>query len=52
MVILGFLLTNIGTNKYKSLFFLVFFAISWAAPMAHGGSQASGLIGAVATGLS
>ena len=32
-----------------SLFCL--FAISWAAPAAHGGSQARGLIGAVATGL-
>ena len=27
------------------------FAISWAAPAAYGGSQARGLIGAVATGL-
>ena len=27
------------------------FAISWAAPAAHGGSQARGPIGAVATGL-
>ena len=27
------------------------FAISWAAPMAYGGSQARGLIGAVATSL-
>ena len=26
-------------------------AISWAAPAAYGGSQARGLIGAVATGL-
>ena len=32
-------------------FFFFFFAISWAAPMAHGGSQAGGLIGAVATSL-
>ena len=31
--------------------FLVFFAISWAAPAACGGSQARGRIGAVATGL-
>ena len=29
---------------------LVFFAISWAAPTAHGGSQARGVIGAVAAG--
>ena len=27
------------------------FAISWAAPMAYGGSQARGPIGAVAAGL-
>ena len=27
------------------------FAISWAAPVAYGGPQARGLIGAVATGL-
>ena len=27
------------------------FAISWAAPMAYGGSQARGLIGAVAASL-
>ena len=27
------------------------FAISWAAPMAYGGSQARGRIGAVAIGL-
>ena len=33
------------------LFFLIFFAISWAAPVAYGGSQARDLIGAVATGL-
>ena len=35
-------------------FFFVFFfplAISWAAPLAYGGSQARGLIGAVAAGL-
>ena len=31
--------------------FIYFFAISWAAPMAHGGSQTRGRIGAVATGL-
>ena len=33
------------------LFIYLFFAISWAAPAAHGGSQARGPIGAVATGL-
>ena len=32
-------------------FFFVFFAFSRAAPMAYGGSQARGLIGAAATGL-
>ena len=34
-----------------NFFFVFFFAISWAAPTAYGGSQARGLIGAVATGL-
>ena len=33
------------------LFIYCLFAISWAAPAAYGGSQARGLIGAVATGL-
>ena len=32
-------------------FFCLFFAFSWAAPTAHGGSQARGPIGAVATSL-
>ena len=32
-------------------FVVVVVAISWAAPAAYGGSQARGLIGAVATGL-
>ncbi|MCA0768131.1 hypothetical protein KQW08_24770, partial [Vibrio vulnificus] len=38
---------------FLSFFVVVvcFFAISWAAPMAYGGSQARGQIGAVATGL-
>ena len=31
--------------------FICLFAISWAAPAAYGGSQARGLIGAVATNL-
>ena len=35
----------------KFFFFLVFLAISLAAPAAYGGSQGRGLIGAVATGL-
>ena len=30
---------------------IVFFAISWAAPTAYGGSEARGRIGAVAAGL-
>ena len=32
-------------------FFFCLFAISWAAPAAYGGSQARGLIGAIAAGL-
>ena len=32
-------------------FFFVFFAISWAATAAYGGSQARGLAGTVATSL-
>jgi len=32
-------------------FFFVFLLFLWAAPTAHGGSQARGPIGAVATGL-
>ena len=43
-------------GRYFSFFFFFFFffclfAISWAAPAAHGGSQARGPIGALATGL-
>ena len=41
-------------NLFWGFFFVfvfVFFAISWAAPAAYGGSQARGLIGTVATGL-
>ena len=34
-----------------SFFFFCLFAISWAAPVAYGGSQARGLIGAVAACL-
>ena len=34
-----------------NFFFFCLFAISWAAPMAYGGSQARSQIGAVATGL-
>ena len=39
------------TLKFLTFFFLVFFAISWATPSAHGVSQATGPIGAVATRL-
>ena len=35
-----------------SFFFFCLFAISWAAPVAYGGSQVRGLIRAVAPGLS
>ena len=37
----------------RGIFFFVFclFAISWATSVAYGGSQARGLIGAVAAGL-
>ena len=41
-------------NRHSFLFFFFFFclfAFSRAAPAAHGGSQARGLIGPVATGL-
>ena len=40
---------DIGSTLY--FFFFSLFAISWAAPVAYGSSQARGLIGAVATGL-
>ena len=47
---------NVGnhtvTNDMRYFFFLsFFFGISWATPAAYGGSQARGLIGAVATSL-
>ena len=35
----------------KFIFYFCLFAISWASPAAHGGSQARGRIGAVATSL-
>ena len=38
-------------EKIKIFFFLVFLLFLWAAPVAHGGSQAGGQIGAVVTGL-
>ena len=41
-----------GKEKLNAFFFFFgLFAISWAAPMAYGGSQARGLIGAVAADL-
>ena len=36
---------------YLFIYLFCLFAISWAAPVAYGGSQARGRIGAVATGL-
>jgi len=44
-------LTVTGAEKNILSFFFVFFAISWAAPAAYGGSQARGRIGAVAASL-
>ena len=43
----------VSFSFFSFLFFLsfFFFAFSRAAPVAHGSSQARGLIGAVATGL-
>ena len=37
--------------KTDLFFFFVYLLFLWAAPTAYGGSQARGLIGAVATGL-
>ena len=43
---------NIGCITCQEfLFFFSLFAFSRAAPVAYGGSQARGLIGAVATGM-
>ena len=39
------------SNMALNYFFFVFLLFLWAAPAAYGGSQARGLIGAVATGL-
>ena len=36
---------------YLFIYFFGLFAISWAAPVAYGGSQARGPIRAIATGL-
>ena len=43
--------TTFNGAFYLFIYLLVFFAISWAALAAYGGSQARGPIGAVATGL-
>ena len=42
------LLRELGGHKLSFFFFFGLFGISWAAPAAYGGSQAGGLIGAVA----
>ena len=52
--ILGFTCTHLGIQVVFFFFFLVFFCLfvfCRAAPMACGGSQAEGLIRAVAAGL-
>ena len=41
----------INQEVERLLFFFCLFAISWAAPVAYGGSQARGPIRAIATGL-
>ena len=40
-------------QEHQFLLFIIFFffLLFWAAPMAHGGSQARGLIGAATAGL-
>ena len=38
-------------NLFFSFFFFCLFAISWAALLAYGGSQARGWVGAIAAGL-
>ena len=43
--------TRVTKSDPQFFFFFGLFAISWAAPTAYGGSQARGLIGAVAAGL-
>ena len=45
----GSYLHTILSNRIYFFFFFCLFAFSWAAPTAHGGSQARGLIGTVAT---
>ena len=43
--------TNVASRVLFFFFFFLLFVIYRAAPEAYGSSQASGLIGAVATGL-
>ena len=45
------LVISVWNQRYHDFFFFCLFTFSWAAPVACGGSQARGLIGAVATGL-
>ena len=47
------MLPNILTSRLNLMKspYIFFFAISWATPAAYGGSQARGLIGAVAASL-
>ena len=55
MYLLTICMSSLEKNVYSAalplFFFLVFFAISRAAPTAYGGSQGRGQIGAVATSL-
>ena len=46
-----FFFLNATSFGYIGNYFFCLFAISWAAPVAYGGSQARGRIGAIATGL-
>ena len=50
-VCLIFLFSFFFFNFYFVVVIVVVVAISWAAPAAHGGSQARGLIRATAAGL-
>ena len=44
-------MTRLKLFFYLFIFFVCLYAISWAAPVAHGGSQSRGPTGAVATSL-
>ena len=50
-ILILFLHLIVGMLLFIYLFIFCLFAISWAAPAAYGGSQARGVIGAVAAGL-